>query len=580
MITNYYHEPATDITLTSLKELDIRLKLPRVAHEVKLIAWNKARRQTAGIEQIEMFCWAESDEYAYYRIVWMSMEPRVRYLQYTFKFTMGGRVLWLNADGLHEIEENPVKGAFEFPYGGDRDTVHIPEWIRDRVWYQIFPERFYNGDAMNDPSDTMPWGTPPTRDNTMGGDLQGILQKVDYLKELGINALYLNPIFKAKSNHKYDTLDYFAIDPQFGTLQDLKLLTERCHQLGMKVVLDLVINHCGYDHPCFQDVVRHGEESPYRDWFYVHEFPVSLSDSKYDSVWYYQWMPKLKTSNPQVKQFVFDIVSFWQKEADIDGWRIDVADEVEVSFLRELNSHVKKMNKDIFIISEIWHDAKRLMMSGGTDSVMNYDLRSILIDYVLNKSITIDQFHALLVRYANRYSAAELNQMFNLLGSHDTERILSLCGNRIDRLILLMALQYMIPGNPVVYYGDELGFLGENDPGCRACMRWDTDYTQQPLWNFVRQWNQLKATEEVLQHGYLELQYAAVEELYVVKRKYGSKEAFILLNFSNEDQELTQALSHFGLDSANLHEVKFPMDKGLERLLSTKQFKLFLNYTF
>lgn len=561
MITDYYHDPAIDTTLTSHHELDIRLKLPRGASDVQLMAWNKARRQEASIEQYRMYRWAESEGYAFYRFIWTSMEPRVRYLQYIFKFTVGGREQWLTANGL--FEQEPTGGRFEFPYAGDRDAVHQPSWIRDRVWYQIFPERFRNGDTTNDPVGTEAWGAAPTRDNYMGGDLQGIIQQLAYLKELGINAIYLNPIFQATSNHKYDTIDYFKIDSQFGTIDDLKELTERCHQLGMKVVLDLVINHCGYNHPYFQDIVEKGENSPYRDWFYVHEFPVSLSDSKYDSVWYFQYMPKWKTSNPQVKQFVFDLVSFWQSETGIDGWRIDVADEVEVNFLRELNIHVKKINNNAIIISEIWHDAKTLMMSGGTDSVMNYDLRSILLDYVVDRSIDIERFHARLVRYVNRYSAVELDQMFNLLGSHDTERIFSRCGERLDVLRLLIAWQYMMPGNPVVYYGDEYGLPGENDPGCRACMPWEIDYANHPLWNYIRQWNRLKTSEAALQQGHIELLCSSDEVLYGVKRSVGADRVLLIVNFSGEDKEYSDALSCFGMDSERLEEIKL-FDREVE----------------
>jgi len=571
MITSYYHDPAIDTTLTAPNQLDIRLKLPKEATHVQITLWNKAKRAEATTKQLDMYRWAESEDYAYYRFIWTSMEPRVRYLQYTFKYNMEGRDQWLTANGLADQEEHTVK--FEVPNGGDRDSIHSPSWIRDRVWYQIFPERFNNGNSTNDPADVEPWGTAPTRDNAMGGDLQGIIQKLDYLKELGINALYLNPIFKAKSNHKYDTLDYFTIDPHFGTIEDLKQLTRECHQLGIKVVLDLVINHCGYDHPIFQDIVQNGENSQYRDWFYIREFPVTLSNYKYDSVWYFEWMPKLKTSNPQVKQYIFDIVSFWQSETGIDGWRIDVADEVEVSFLRELNSHVKKINANSFIISEIWHDAKTLMMTGGTDSVMNYDLRSILFDYVIDRSINIKQFHARLVRFIHRYSSAELNQMFNLLGSHDTERIMTRCKERTDILNLLVAFQYMMPGNPVIYYGDELRLVGENDPGCRACMPWDRDYANEFFWKDMQQWNSLKTTESALQEGSIEIQYCATEELYLVKRRLNTQTFNLIVNFSNTEKSVGEAMTSLNIQNMQSSPITFSATN--KDVIVSNQFILF-----
>ncbi|MDG0810687.1 alpha-amylase family glycosyl hydrolase [Cohnella rhizosphaerae] len=230
-------------------------------------------------------------------------------------------------------EEGAQAIPFQFSYAGDRDTVHRPAWTADRVWYQIFPERFFNGDPSRDPEGVVPWHSAPGRDNFFGGDLAGILAKLDDLGRLGINAIYLNPVFVSRSNHKYDTEDYFEIDPAFGTREQLKELADACHERDIKLVLDLVINHCSYYHPFFQDVIERGEASPYKEWFYVNRYPIAFGEEDYDSVGYYKWMPKLRTSNPEVQRYIFDILSFWQEETGIDGWRIDVADEVEARFL-------------------------------------------------------------------------------------------------------------------------------------------------------------------------------------------------------------------------------------------------------
>ncbi|MBW7476585.1 glycoside hydrolase family 13 protein [Paenibacillus oenotherae] len=545
-MTNYYgHDPITETTLVSLQQLEIRLRLPRNAQDVQLVHWNKYKLEQYGIRQQAMTKWAEGDGTAFYRTILKGEEARIRYLQYTFQYEIDGETVWLSGDGVQAA--NMMKGSYSFSYAGDRDIVSKPEWINSRVWYQIFPERFCNGDASINPEGTEPWGSEPTRDNFMGGDLRGMIDKLDYLSSLGINALYLNPIFTSRSNHKYDTVDYFEIDPQFGTAQDLRELVSECHKRDIKVVLDLVFNHCGYYHPYFQDVVQRGESSVYKDWFYINEYPVVRSEERYDSVGYYQWMPKLRTSNPEVKQFVFDIVSFWQKETGIDGWRIDVADEVEISFLRELKSYVKTVNPNAFIIAEIWYDAKALMMSGGVDSVMNYELRTILFDYVLDRSITLQQFHGRLIRLAHRYSLAELHQMFNLLGSHDTERILTRCGEREEDLLLLLAIQFVFPGNPVVYYGDELGMTGENDPGCRGSMPWDTVAPELPLLRQMQQWIARKTSDSILQQGELELVYAEGYELYAIKRRLEDHTVTLLLNFSLERAELDTVLPVFGI---------------------------------
>ncbi|MNJ47487.1 Neopullulanase [compost metagenome] len=380
----------------------------------------------------------------------------------------------------------------------------------------------------------------------MGGDLKGIIQRLDYLSDLGINALYLNPIFTATSNHKYDTVNYFEIDPSFGQLSDLKELVDKCHERDIKVILDLVINHCGFYHPYFQDVVENGETSKYSEWFYINQYPIERSEEDYDSVGYYQWMPKLRTSNPEVQQYIYDIVTFWQKETGIDGWRIDVADEVEISFLRELKSYVKKLNPNAIIIAEIWDDAKRLMMSGGVDSVMNYDLRNILFDFVLDKSITLKQFHERLVRLTHRYSLAELHQMFNLLGCHDTERIITRCEQDTLKFLKLMAIQYVYPGNPTIYYGDELGMTGENDPGCRGCMPWDSSNCS-TLYQHYKTWNLYKTSNPVLQHGSVELKFREDSNCYVIRRYNENGEVILLMNFSNNREPLASVLKKFEL---------------------------------
>jgi len=536
MITNFYHDPAVDALLVSPRQMEIRLRLPSGADSVKLLCWNKYKLEQYGVLSQPMTLWAESEDYKYYRAVLTGMESRIRYLQYKFEFASAGETQWLHSDGLKHKDE--IKGGFSLSYAGDRDALHPPDWIGNRVWYQIFPERFGNGSEANDPEGTFPWGSAPTRDNYMGGDLQGIIDRLDYLGSLGINALYLNPIFSATSNHKYDTTDYFKVDPQFGTLEDLQTLVRKCHERDIKVILDLVINHCGYYHPYFQDVVVNGENSEYREWFYINGYPVTRSEEDYDSVGYYQWMPKLRTSNPAVQQYIFDIVSFWQKESGIDGWRIDVADEVEISFLRELKSCVKRLNPNAIIIAEIWDDAKRLMLSGAVDSVMNYELRTLLFDYILDQSLPLRKFHARLVHLIHRYSLAELHQMFNLLGSHDTERILTRCRENEGDLMLLLAFQFMLPGNPTVYYGDELGMTGENDPGCRASMPWENLSLDHPLFKQWQFWIGLKKGDSALQDGAVELQYIEESDCYLIRRYNESRDLRLLVNFSSAAVEL------------------------------------------
>ncbi|MEC0172427.1 glycoside hydrolase family 13 protein [Paenibacillus graminis] len=572
MITNFYHDPAVDAVLISPRQMEIRLRLPSHTVQVRLLYWNKYKLEHYGIQSQPMFLWAESEGYKYYRVVLTGMESRIRYLQYKFEYESGGERVWLHSDGVKHTAE--LKGGFSLSYAGDRDAVHPPDWISNRVWYQIFPERFSNGDKDNDPENTEPWGSIPTRDNHMGGDLQGIIDRLDYLGILGINALYLNPIFSATSNHKYDTTDYFTIDPQFGTADDLCRIVRECHERDIKVILDLVINHCGYYHPFFQDVITKGEQSEYKEWFYINHYPVTRSEENYDSVGYYQWMPKLRTSNPAVQQYIFDIVSFWQKESGIDGWRIDVADEVEISFLRELKSCVKRINPNAIIIAEIWDDAKRLMLSGAVDSVMNYELRTLLFDYILDRSITLRQFHARLVHLTHRYSLAELHQMFNLLGSHDTERILTRCGLNDENLLLLLAVQFMLPGNPTVYYGDEIGMTGDNDPYCRASMPWEELSLDHPLFRQLRFWIGRKKTDSALQNGEVELQFFEEFECYLIRRFNESQDMRLLVNFSSAEVQLKPIYQKLGMVGGSCVYRSSELDEA-DAILHPREFHLY-----
>ncbi|THF82185.1 glycoside hydrolase family 13 protein [Cohnella fermenti] len=541
-----YHDPALDVTLTRLDELEIRVALPPDAEDAELVLWDKYKKEEQGVRRLSLSRWAQTPELAYYRSVLRSDGPRVRYLQYIFTFKKGGQNKGgqnevLQATGLAGEGEGERTVPFQFSYAGDRDALHRPSWINNRVWYQIFPDRFFRGEPSRDSDGIVPWQSEPDRHNFFGGDLAGIIAKLDYLERLGVNAVYLNPVFVSRSNHKYDTEDYFAVDPAFGTREDLKRLADACHERDIKLVLDLVVNHCSYYHPFFQDVVERGEASPYKDWFYLNRLPIAFGEEDYDSVGYYKWMPKLRTSNPEVQRYIYNIVSFWQEETGIDGWRIDVADEVEFRFLGELNSKVKQLNQAAYIIAEIWYDAKPMLAGRYADSVMNYELRDILLAFVADERIGSEQFHEQLVRHAHRYSLAEAAGLYNLLGSHDTERVWTRCGEDKSKLLMLLALQFMLPGMPAVYYGDEAGMAGENDPGCRAGMRWEAGLEEGDIWRETAEWARLRKGHEALLDGDVSLDHLSDVSAYMVARKGKGKELRLVFNASSRVSERSAA---------------------------------------
>ena len=273
-----------------------------------------------------------------------------------------------------------------------------PEWARHAVFYQIFPDRFANGDPANDPENTQPWGTPPSTHNFMGGDLQGIVDRLDYLAELGIGALYLNPIFQATSNHKYNTFDYLRIDPHFGDLATFHRLIAAAHGRGIRVVLDGVFNHCGRGFYAFHDVMENGGNSPYLRWFQIDRFPINPYDGErpanYRTWWDFRSLPKFNTGHPPVRRYLLDVARYWIEQG-ADGWRLDVPNEIaDHDFWREFRAVVKAANPEAYIVGEIWNDATPWLDGTQFDAVMNYLFRDLCRDFFARDTLRADAFGA------------------------------------------------------------------------------------------------------------------------------------------------------------------------------------------
>lgn len=342
-----------------------------------------------------------------------------------------------------------------------------PTWVPRAVFYQIFPDRFANGDPSNDPPGTEKWGGAPKLDNFFGGDLAGIRQGLPRLEALGIGAIYLNPVFAARSNHKYDTSDYRAIDPAFGTEADLKALVEDARQRGIRVLLDGVFNHTGTGFFAFRDLLEKGEASPYRDWYFVKSFPVAMEPKPtYEAWWGYASLPKLNTGDPQAREYLMDVATRWIVRAGVAGWRLDVPNEVPHAFWREFRQRVKAADPDAYITGEIWSDASPWLQGDQFDGVMNYPFRAAILDLVTGKAKGPQFMHAL-QKVLLAYPEQAHGCLLNLLGSHDTPRIATLLDPK-QRLVAEV-LQFSLPGTPMIYYGDELGMKGGKDPDCRRC---------------------------------------------------------------------------------------------------------------
>ncbi|WP_442593838.1 glycoside hydrolase family 13 protein [Neobacillus sp. D3-1R] len=427
------------------------------------------------------------------------IKPEYKRVKYGFELHDNQEKIIYTEKGFFEEKKEVSEfnsSFFTFPFLNEEDVFHAPEWVANTVWYQIFPERFANGNKANDPEGTLEWGiTEPTPTSFFGGDLEGIIQKIDHLVKLGINGIYLTPIFKAYSNHKYDTIDYMEIDPQFGDKETFKRLVEVCHKNGIKVMLDAVFNHSGYYFPQFQDVLEKGEKSDYKDWFYIKDFPIRKEPKpNYHTFAFEPFMPKLNTAHPEVREYLLEVGRYWVREFDIDGWRLDVANEVSHEFWREFRKEVKAIKPDCYILGEIWHDAMPWLQGDQFDAVMNYPYTNAAIQLFAENKIGMNEFLDQTAEALIRYPQNVTEVAFNLLGSHDTPRIATICGENYSKVKQLFAFLLSSPGTPCIYYGDEIGITGGMDPGCRKCMAWNEEEQDFDLLQFITKLIQLRHT--------------------------------------------------------------------------------------
>lgn len=391
---------------------------------------------------------------------------------------------------------------FRMPFFQTIDQYNAPEWVTDTVWYQIFPERFANGDASNDPTGTKPWRSTdhPGREDFYGGDLQGILDHLDHLQDLGVSGIYLNPIFQAPSNHKYDTQDYMTVDPHFGDAKLFKQLVQAAHERGIRVMLDAVFNHIGDKSMQWQDVLKNGQASPYANWFHIREFPATYTptdnfefaaDATYDTFDYTPHMPKLNTSNPEVVDYLLNIATYWVKEFDIDAWRLDVANEIDHHFWRKFHDAMMALKPDFYILGEIWHTSQSWLVGDEFTAVMNYSYTGAILQYFLENE-SADTLVQKMSHQLMLYRDATNRMMFNTLDSHDTPRLMTLAHEDKQLAKSILAFTFMQPGVPSIYYGTEYGVTGENDPDDRKPMVWQPELQDHDLYDFMQKLVQVR----------------------------------------------------------------------------------------
>jgi len=417
-----------------------------------------------------------------------------------------------------------------------------PRWVHDAIFYHIFPERFANGDPSNDPEGAVPWGSEPREDTFMGGDLRGIMDHLDYLVDLGVTAIYLNPIFKARSNHKYDHADYMTVDPHFGTNELMKEFVRQAHATGIRIILDISQNHCGREFFAFQDVVEKGANSPYRNWYHFDGFPVAGPENpNYRCWWGFGTLPEFNHDNPEVREYFWRVTRYWMEEVGIDGWRLDVANELPHDYWRAWRELVKGINPDAYIVGEIWGDGSPWLKGDNFDAVMNYVWRDLVVDYFAEHSIGTEKFARSIRELLDRHPPSVNKAMFNMLGSHDTPRFLTVAKGRRERLMLAFFFQMTYVGAPVIYYGDEVGMMGERDPGCRGAFPWDPNAWDVELRNWVRRLARLRHAHAALRSA----EFATViaddgrTGVYGYRRGQGRDALIALINNAPEGQRIT-----------------------------------------
>lgn len=421
--------------------------------------------------------------------------------------------------------------------------MSVPAWVKDAVFYQIFPDRFENGNPDNDPPNKAPWGTKPTVHSFMGGDLAGILQRMDYLTDLGINAIYLNPIFQSPSTHRYNTSDYFRIDPKLGGMDDWQALVKAAHQRDIRIILDGVFNHCGRGFFAFNDILENGKHSPYRDWFHILRYPVgaySRGKAKdYLGWWRHKSLPKFNTGNPEVRRYLLDVARYWIEQG-ADGWRLDVPNEIDDdAFWAEFRQVVRAVNPEAYLVGEIWDIAARWVGDDHFDGLMNYPLRTALLDLLsarIKAGAFADRVEYLLTVYPRQHVYAQLNS----LGTHDNIRIITAMGGNAQKVKLAYSFLFAYPGAPSIYYGDEIGLKGYKDPDCRRSFPWDTKQWNHDLYQHVQRLSHLRKEHAVQRHG--DLKRVMVDEkqnCYAFARHNDGSLIMVALNASRSKRTLT-----------------------------------------
>lgn len=522
---------------------------------------------------------------------------------YFFRLKDGHSEVILDSLGPHREPPAEVK-AFEFSAGG-AVAFKTPDWVKQAVIYQIFPERFANGSEENDP-DFLEWyyegltSLPPTgktneeyfhlvRDwydiaglrespyktdgkpdwnSFYGGDIEGIRQNLDYIKDLGITCIYLNPIFEAKSNHKYDAATYMKVDPHFATDDEFRVFVKECHERGIRVVIDLAINHTGHTFWAFVDARERGVGSEYWDWYEFKKWPVPgdrvhapfNARDYYECWWGFGQMPNLNFDlglpnaeeqsvveiddarpNWDMVNHLLEVAGFWLAEMDVDGYRLDVAADVPFWFWELFRGRVKETKPDAYIVGELWGESPQWVNGRYFDAVMNYKFfRDPVMAFIGKGEMTAAEFDRALAPGRLIYPDEGVRAMMNLIDSHDTERFLTAVGGDVRRYKLAMLFSMTYVGAPAIYYGDEIAMEGWGDPDCRRPFnwKWADDMKKVETHAYVRKLAALRRDHPCFALGSFET-ILSRDRVYAYRRYSRHEEAFVVINAGEDEAKVS-----------------------------------------
>ena len=499
---------------------------------------DRACRKTPVIfTKVEMKIIAQAPLYDYYEVI---LENPYKRLCYYFELDDGTEKILYYGDCFCETPVDDRSEYYQLPFNHRADIVNPPKWAQDAVIYNIFPDSFATGkEKVSGQASQKQW-EGQTVCGKLGGTIRGITENVSYIKKLGLNAIYINPVFAAGEYHKYDLIDYFHIDPCFGTNEDFKELVETFHANGIKVIIDGVFNHCGWKFFAFEDVVQKGQQSAYKDWFYGLQFPVIRPDNgedypNYECFGYERLMPKLNTANLQVQEYFCKVGRYWVEEFHTDGWRLDVASEVNDGFWRKFHEEVKAVNPEAILIGEVWESANHWLDGTIFDSAMNYDFRKHCKRFFAEGSVDAAEFDGRVTDMRMRYRKQTVYAQLNILDSHDVSRFLSVCGEDRKKYKLAIIFQMCFPGIPSVFYGDELGVTGIREEEYRQPMPWGR---QDELYAFFEQAIRMRKQQKALTQGdYHTLNAVAGSRFYGFERTYEKQRVMIFLNM--EEAKMT-----------------------------------------